>query len=278
MPRAGGVSPGARALHVLGWIALGSLALTLAAFLHLATPLGRAAATDLSESIMNSRIRGVSHIGAITRLDFDGVEMVDLTVTAPDGEQVISADRMTAEFAFIESVRRGAVVLTPCDLEGGTMVVSRGPEDQINLVHTLEVPDDRWMIPVQIQDIRLLHQTMVFHLPPIPVSVEMSDVYGLVDMELGHQFSARMDGVRGYVNVPVVHIGFMDLSGRILSDDARPLVVRMRLELEVADPSMRITYAAPSAVGRAGGGGMGIELGADMPDPLGIASARTSED
>jgi hypothetical protein len=155
------------------------------------------------------------------------------------------------------------------------MVVSRGPDDQINLVYTMEVPDDRFMIPVQIRDIRLLHQTMVFHLPPIPVSVEMANVYGLVDMELGHQFVARMDQVHGYVNIPVVHIGFMGLNGRILSDDARPLIVRMQMDLEVADPSMRITYSAPGAIGREGGGNMGIELGVDMPDPNGVATGRT---
>lgn len=268
---------GRRILRALGWIALVSVAMTSSAFVHLATPTGRAAATSIAEGIMNTRIRGVSHIGAITRLDFDGVEMKDLTVTAPDGEQVISADRMRAEFAFLDSLTRGALVLTPCELEGGTMVVSRGPDDQINLVHTLEVPDDRFMIPVQIRDIRLLHQTMVFHLPPIPVSVQMANVYGLVDMELGHQFSARMDQVHGYVNIPVVHIGFMGLNGRILSDDARPLIVRMMLDLDVADPSMRIAYSAPRAIGRDGGGHMTVELGADVPNPPDYATRRTAD-
>jgi len=261
-------------LSVIGWSTLFGLAITLSAFLHLATAPGRAAATDLAEVILNSRIHGTSHIGAITRLDFDGVEMHDLIVNAPDGEQVISADRMTAEFAFIESFRRGAIVLTPCELEGGTMRLTRGPDDQIALVHTLEVPEDRFMIPVQIRDIRLLHQTIVFRLPPVPLTVEMSDVHGLVDMELGHRFSARLDQVRGYVNFPVVHIGFRNLSGRIRSDDARPLLVRMQLDLEVADPSMEIAYAAPGAIGREGGGSMGIELGVDVPDESGVASRR----
>jgi hypothetical protein len=227
---------------------------------------------------MNTRIRGVSHIGAITRLDLDGVEMHDLTITAPDGEQVISADRMTAEFAVLESLRRGAVVMTPCELEGGTMVVSAGPDDQIDLVFAMEVPDDRLMIPVQIRDIRLLHQTMEFHLPPIPVTVEMANVYGLVDMQLGHQFVARMDRVHGYVNIPVVHLGFEGLNGRILSDDARPLIVRMMLDLEVADPSMRIAYSAPGAIGRDGGGSMGIELGVDVPNPPAYATRRQAHD
>jgi hypothetical protein len=264
-------------LVALGWASLFGLVTTLSAFVHLGTRVGRAAATDLAELLMNSRIRGTSRIGAITRLDFDGVEMVDLTVTSPAGEQVISADRLTAELAFVESLRRGAVVLTPCELEGGTMRVTRGPRDQISLVSTLEVPDDRFMIPVELRDIHLLHQTMVFHLPPVPISVEMANVYGLVDMHLGHEFTARMDQVHGYVSFPVVHIGFRGLNGRLRSDDAQPLVVRMLLDLEVSDPSMAIHYAAPGAVDREGGGSMSIELGVDVPDGSGIATRRGLE-
>ncbi len=271
-------SAGRRLLGVLGWIALVALAMTVSAFVHLATPAGRAAATDMGSAIMNTRIRGTSRIGSITRLDFDGVEMVDLSVTAPNGEVVITADRMTAEFAFLESWRRGAIVLTPCYLEGGTMSVTRGPADQINLVFTMEVPDDRFMIPVEIRDIHLLHQTMEFHLPPIPLTVEMANVYGLVDMQLGHTFAARMDQVHGYVNFPVLHIGFSDLSGRIQSDDPRPLVIRMHLNLDVADPSMRIAYSAPGAIGRDGGGSLGIQLGVDIPDPSGLATRHAAED
>ena len=249
------------------WAVLACLALPVSVLAHLAMPVGRAAAADLAEGLLNSRIRGVAHIGAITRLDFDGVEMRDLSVVSPAGERVISADRMTAEFAFIESLRRGAIVLTPCELEGGEMRVTRGPRDQIALVSAMEVPSDRFAIPIELDDIRLLRQTMIFGLPGVPGELEMSEVYGLVDMTLGHTFEARMDQVHGYVNFPIVHVGFERLSGRLRSDDLRPLVIRMVLDLEVAQPSLEMTYTAPGALGREGGGNLGLELGVDVPDP-----------
>ncbi len=257
---------------IAAW-SLGALVVFVAsALLHLATPLGRTAAADMAEGVVSSRIRGTMQVGAMPRLDFDGVEMRDVVVTSPAGERVIWVSRMTAEFAFLESLSRGAVVMTPCVLEGGHMRISRGPRDQIALVHALEVPADRFMIPVQVRDIRLRHQRVVFDLPGVPFEIEMAEVFGLVDMGLGHQFRARMDQVTGHVNFPVVNVGFERLSGRIQSDDARPLIVQMVLDLEVAHPSMEIAYSAPGVVGRAGSPGLGIELGVDVPDRSGIAT------
>jgi hypothetical protein len=274
-PSSGRPSRLRRSLSALGSAAFVGLVIALSAMLHLHTQIGLAAARDMAEAAMTSRIRGTAHIGSITHLGLDGIEMHDFTVTAPDGAQVISADRLSAQVALGASLRRGQVIVTPCEMEGGTMLVSRGPDDQIDLVYAMEVPDDRWMIPILIRDIRLLHQRMVFELPPIPFSIEMDAVYGLVDMQLGHEFVARMDQVHGYVNIPIVHIGFSELNGRIASDDPRPLIVRMRVDLDVADPSIRIDYHAPGAVGRPGGAGMGIELGPDMPDPMHIGRHRS---
>jgi hypothetical protein len=267
-----------RFLRALRWVALALVLLTAGVFLFLATPPGRSAATAIAQGVMNSRIRGTSHIGSITRLDFDGVEMHDIAVDTPTGERVIAADRMTAEFAFIESVRRGALVMTPVTLEGGTMRVTHGPHDQIALVDALTVPPDRFMVEVQLRDIRMLHQRVVFQLPPIPFAVELDNVHGLTDMSMSHEFHARMDRVSGFVNFPVLHIGFRDLSGRIESGDRRPLRIAMVLELEVADPAMRIVYTAPGAIGRDGGAAMGIELGEGTPDPTGTATHRPARD
>jgi hypothetical protein len=102
----------------------------------------------------------------------------------------------------------------------------------------------------------------------------MRNVYGLADMTIGHQFSCRMDQVHGYMNLPVVHVGFERLEGRILSDDATPLVVRLVLDLEVADPSMEVRYRDPLVVGRAGSGTVSIELGVDVPDAQHIGTPR----
>jgi len=265
---------GRTALKVLGWVALVSLATTLSVFVHLATSTGRAAAADLMGPILSGRIRGTAEVGGVTRLDFDGIEMTDFHVTSPGGERVISADRVVAEFGILESIERGAVVLTPATMDGGEMRITRGPEDRIDLVWAMEIPDDRVSIPVQIRDIHMMNMTMVFALPGVPGEVEMANVSGLVDMSLGHQFHCRMDRVQGYVNIPIVHIGFNRLEGRIQSDVATPLVVRMALDLEVADPTMEIRYHAPATVGGEEGGHLAISLGADVPDEHHIATPR----
>lgn len=262
-----------RALRGLGAACGVALVLALSLVLHLATPLGHAAAADAFGAILTSRIRGTAHVDAVTQLGID-LEMRGFTVTAPSGERVIAADRMATHFDLGASLRRGAVVLTPTVLEGGEMRVTRGPGGQIALVDAMEVPDDRFMIPVEIADIRLQHQTMVMALPPIAGSVTMANVSGLVDMSLGHEFRCRMDRVHGYVNIPVVHVGFHGLNGQIVSDSATPLDVRMALDLEVADPTMEIRYRAPGAVGREGAPGTSISLGADVPDEGHVATSR----
>ena len=272
------VRPWRRVARALRWAAVVGLVLGVSALLFLATPLGRAAAAHIAQTIMNTRIRGTSHIGSIARLDFDGVDMRDITVDSPSGERVIAADRMTAEFAFIESLRRGAVVLTPVVLDGGTMRITRGPRDQIALVDALTVPSDRFMVELQLRDIHMLHQRVIFRLSPIPFDVELDDVHGLTDMSISHEFHARMDRVGGFVNFPIVHLGFRDLSGRIESANRRPLVVAMVLELEVADPAMRIAYTAPGPIAQEGSGIMSIELGYGVLDPTGTATHRPSPD
>jgi hypothetical protein len=268
---------GRKALKVLGWIALVSVIVTLSVFLHLATDTGRQAAADLMGPILSGRVRGTAEVGGVTRLDFDGIEMTDFQVTSPGGERVISADRVVAEFGILESFRRGAVVLTPATMDGGEMRVTRGPEDRIDLVWAMEIPDDRVSIPVQIRDIHMMNMTMVFALPGVPGEVEMANVSGLVDMSLGHQFHCRMDRVQGFVNIPIVHIGFNRLEGRISSDVATPLVVRMALDLEVADPTMEIRYHAPATVGGHEGGHLAIALGADVPDEHHIGTRREED-
>jgi len=259
------------------WCGAIAITLMLSAALHLSTGLGHAAAAEMMGLLLSSRIRGTAHVDEVTRLGFD-LELRGFRVTAPSGTRVISVDRLSTTFHLGESLERGAIVLSPCELEGGGMRISRGPRDQIDLVYAMEVPEDRFMPDVQIRDIRLLHQTMTFALPGVPGEVELANVHGLADMTLGHQFSCRMDQVNGYANIPIVHIGFERLSGRILSDHATPLIVRLVLDLEIADPSMEIRYHAPRVVGRQGEGSMSIELGVDVPDEHRIATRRRLAD
>lgn len=266
---------GATIGKVVLWTLFVSLIATLAAFLHLSTALGRQAVADMMGPMLTSRIRGTARIGSVTRLDFDGIEMRDFTVISPGGERVIAANRVESTFAYGTSFDEGIVVMAPTVMEGGEMRITRGPEDQIDLVYAMEVPEDRFMPDVSIRDIRMQAMTMVFALPGVPGEIEMANVYGLCDMTLGHRFYARMDRVNGFVNIPVVHIGFNGLNGRITSDHATPLIVRMALDLEIAEPTMEIRYHAPATVaGGEGDGHLSIGLGADVPDERSLSDRR----
>lgn len=266
-------TPGLKVFRGLGWVVLVIASIILSVLLHLSTSLGRAAVADGAGLALSSRIRGTARIGSVSRLDFDGIEMREVTITSPSGTRVIDARRWEADFAFATSLERGALVMAPSVLDGGTMRLSPGPGDRIDLVYAMEVPADRFMIPVEVRDISLRDLTIAFSLPltdalSLPSPLQMADVSGLIDMELGHTFHCRMDGLRGFVNIPVVHVGFSSLSGRIASDVAIPLVIRMVLDLEVADPSMEVRYVAPATVGGEGAGHMDVTLGVDVP-PIG---------
>lgn len=259
-------------LRALGW-ALFSAVIVLAVLVaHLSTPLGRAAVAQGAGNLLSSRIRGTAHIGSVTALSLSGIAMRDVVITAPGGERVISARRWEAGFAFEDSWNRGILLLAPSRLEGGSMRLTAGPGDRIELIHAMEVPDDRFMWPVEVADLSLSDLSIVFALPGVPLEVEMRDVSGVIDMQLGHRFHCRMDRLGGYVNVPIVHVGFSRLSGRLSSDVATPLVVRMALDLEVAEPTMEVRYRLTRG-DRARGGHMEIRLGADVPDARHLATA-----
>lgn len=268
---------GRRVLEALAWTAVALALLTASALVHLASRVGRAACADALAVLLTSRVLGASHIGAVTRLDFDGIEMRDVLVTAPDGEPVASMDRVSGDFAFGESLSRRAFVLTGCEMDGGEVRITRGPTDQINLIRALEVPDDRWTLPVEMRDIRLLDLTTLMSLPGLPGEMDVADVYGLADLTIGHVFSLRLDRVHGYASFPIADVGFDSLNGRLRGHDLQPLVLRMILDLEVADPAMEVRYLAPRAIGRDGEGHARIEIGADVPDASGVATRRGSE-
>lgn len=257
-------------------IVIATLVIFASAVLHLSSAIGRVAAAELTEDAIDSQIRGSLRIGAITQLDFDGVKMRDVRVISPAGHAVATIDAMQAGFSFRESLRRGALLLTPCEMTGGTMRLTHGPSDQIALVDAFEPRRSDYAVPVLLKHIRLSHQTILLTLPGMPLDIEMDDVAGGLELALDQHFVAHLSRLHGVVSFPIARLPFERLSGRLRGGDARPLAVRMVLELVVADPSMAITYLAPGAVGRAGDPGMGIELGVDVPDDTHVATHRDS--
>jgi hypothetical protein len=252
-------TPRARARHglaiglaALAFLVLALLAISASAIVHLATPLGREAARDGFVAYLSSRIRGTAHVDEMTHLDFDGMEVRNFWVTAPNGERVIQVDRMAGRFDFGEVFKTGYIQMIDSVFDVGTVRITEGPGGQVNLVHAMEVPDDRWVIPVQLRDIRLIDQTMIVSLPGKP-AVTMREVHGLADLHVGHRFLWRMDQNRGWVDLPLgIEGGFRHMSGRLQSDNVRPLIVQMLLDLELAEPGARLDYTVPALAGREG--------------------------
>lgn len=249
----------------IGLVVVGILALAASAVLHLATARGRLAARDAIVAGMNSRIRGTASIDALTRFDLGGIEFAGFRVTAPSGTVVLEVDRMAAELALLEGLSTGRVLLRPCTLEGGTIRLTRGPRDQIDLIHAFEVPADRAMPVMELRGIRMRNVAISLDLPGAP-SARMADVSGLAAMSIGHTFALRMDRVRGYVDLPALHVGFDRFSGRLRSDTREPLRVTMVLDLAVVHPGLRIRYLAPRVVGEDGEPGLSIDLGVDVDE------------
>lgn len=266
----------ARARSLVGWTVVASLALTASALAHLSTGLGRAAAADLTEQAIDARIGGSVRIGAMTRLGLRGAELRDVRVLGPSGEPVLWADRMTVELALGASLTRGALVLGPCEIDGGEMRFTRGHHDQLALVDALEVRGDRATFPVELRHVRIHHQTIRIDLPGLP-AITMRDVGGVLDVWIAHRFVAEMHRLAGHVSFPIVDVGFDRLSGHIRGRSAHPMVVSMVLDLEIADPSMTFRYTAPHVVGHEGDARASIELGADVPDDSGVATHRRAE-
>ena len=260
---------GRRVLAGVGLVLLAIAALTASAIVHLATDLGREAARDGMVAFLSSRIRGTVHVGEITHLDFERLAMTDFRIDAPDGETVITTDRMAGLFRWGELFDTGTMQLAPTYFDRAEIWLTPGPGGQVNLVHAMEVPDGRWMPPFEMNDIQLIDNILHIELPGKP-PVTMRAVNGLADLHVGHQFLWRMDQNRGYTDLSPLEVGFRHMSGRLQSDHAHPLVVQMVLDAEIAEPGARFDYHVPAL-----GGGEGRPyFDLDVPVDIGVSDAR----
>jgi hypothetical protein len=259
-----------RALLVgVGVLVVVIVASSASAFVHLATPLGREAARDTFVDWMSSRIRGRVEVGSFERMDPHMFVMTDFRVIAPDGEVVISTPRQSGDPEWGDLFTEGVFRMAPCTMERSTIRLTRGPDDQVNLVYAMEVPDDRWTLPVEMNQIRLVDQVMIVDLPGKP-AITMRDVHGIADMHVGHVFEWRLFQNRGYVDLSPIHAGYRHMRGRLRSDHRMPLRVRMLVDLELAEPGIRLDYTAPRAIGRRGEPHFGV----DLTEELGISDAE----
>lgn len=252
-------------------LAIGTVfALGASLAVHIRTALGREAARDAMVGYLSGRIRGTASIGELTHFGLDGIDMRDFRVVAPNGETVIRTERMGGLFEWSALFDTGTLMLAPTYFDRSEIwLTPRGAQGQVNLVYAMEVPDGRWHLPFEMNDIELIDNVLHIELPGKP-AVTMRDVDGLADLHVGHEFVWRMDRNRGYADLSPIEAGFRHMRGRLRSDHEHPLVVSMLLDTEIAEPGVRFDYRVPALVGRAGEPYFELDLGVD----LGVSDAR----
>jgi hypothetical protein len=251
-------------------------ALGVSVVLHAQTSIGHAAAEHFMEWTGSEASRGTVRIGRVRSIPPGDLSLLDYRVIAPNGEVVIASDEIGGRFDP-SGLLDGQVRFRPSWFVRSRIRLTPGPRGQINLVHASEVPEDRTTMPLVFQDIRLIDNTIYLALPGKP-AVTMRHVYGLADVHIGHFWQWRMDNNRGEVDLrPFAHPGFRQMSGRVRSDHAHPLVVRLVLDLEVAEPVLAMDYYVPRMAGEEGSPHFDLDLGESI-DGHGVDATEEQEE
>lgn len=256
-----------RALHVLGsaigLLLLGAIVLLAMIVVHAPTALGREAIRQYYVTSASAQYRGTVEVDAIEEVSFDRWVMRGYRVIAPNGEHVLHTPEMVARWD-VGALLDGEMRYRPAWFENSTIRITPGPGGQVNLAYALEVPDGRFFIPTRFDDVRVENNTIHVDLPGKP-AVTMREVYGLTTLELYRTFRWRMDGYRGTAELPLgIETGFSEMNGRLRTDHAHPLIIRMVIDLPIAEPGVRMDYHAPGVVGEQGEPYFELDLPVDV--------------
>ncbi|MCZ7677902.1 MAG: hypothetical protein M5U28_03620 [Sandaracinaceae bacterium] len=248
-----GTRPGRVARGVA--VGLGVALLTVAALLaglalHANTAVGLAAAEHLVEWSGSETSRGTVRVGRVRSVPPRQLSLLDYRIIAPDGEVVIASDEI-AGVPDWSGVLDGQVRFRPSRFVRARIRLTPGPDGQVNLVHASEVPDERFTIPLVFEDIRLIDNTIHVSLPGKP-AVTMRRVHGRADLHIGHLWEWRLRDNRGEIDLPIVEPGFRRMNGRLKSDSAHPLVVRMEVDAGPIETSLSLDYHVPALAGEEG--------------------------
>lgn len=237
-------------------------ALVVSVLAHLETGVGLAAAEHLIEWSGSASSRGTVRVGRVRSLPPGRLSLLEYRIIAPDGEVVIAAEEI-AGMPEWRGVLDGQMRFRPSWFVRTNIRLTEGPGGQVNLVHASEVPEGVFTVPLVFQDIRLIDNTILVDLPGKP-AVTMRHVDGLADLYIGHFWQWRMDDNRGEVDLPIVEPGFREMSGRLRSDHAHPLVVRMVVDAEIAEAGVSMDYYVPALAGEEGEPYFELDLGEDV--------------
>ncbi len=244
---------------MIGVCVLSIAALAVSLVAHLETGVGHAAAEHLIEWSGSRTSRGTVRVGRVRSLPPGRLSLLDYRIIAPDGEVVIASDEI-AGMPEYRGVLDGQVRFRPSWFVRTKIRLTPGPGGQVNLVYASEVPEGTFTIPLVFEDIRLIDNTIFVDLPGKP-AVTMRHVDGLADLHIGHYWRWRLDDNHGEVDLPIVEPGFRHMSGRLTSDHAHPLVVRMVVDAEIAEASLTLDYYVPALAGERGEPHFDLDLG-----------------
>lgn len=240
------------------------LALLVSFLVHCSTELAKEAVRGVAETMASESSRGTLSIARVSELGLERITLEGYVMTAPSGLVVIDSPILSGT-PVVGALFDGELRMRDCRFEDTTIRLTEGPGGQVDLVWASEVPDDRSAMLVVLDEIQLVNNTLVVDLPDKP-RMRMTQVAGLAYLEIGHQFFWRMDRVHGQVGLPVLgERTFEDMSGRLKSDHAHPLIVDMVVDVAVAEPHVHLDYRVPALAG--GEGDPHFDL--DLPSGLG---------
>lgn len=239
-------------LRTIGIVAGVFVLLSLSALLLADTSFGRAAIVKMFTSYSSNAQRGTIEIDSLDDVGFDRWLFRGYRVLDTDGREVLHVAELEAKWDVDDLVTEGQIRFRPAWFRNATIrLVPRKEGGQISLIHALEVPKGKWWIPIHMDDVRIIDNTIHVDLPGKP-AVSMTEVHGLATLHMGNTFKWRMDEYRGRLDVPVVETDFSEMSGRLRSDNPAPLRAELALDLKIAKPQAKMTYRVPSIDGKQG--------------------------
>jgi hypothetical protein len=261
---------------VLGAVLVASaIALAASVLLHLETKVGLRGVGDFMGWFVSNTSRGQASFGEVVSLPPGQLVLRDVTIRTAEGRTVLEMEQMSGYLAW-GALLGGVARIEDGRVEGIVVQIDEGPSGQVAFIHAIEVPEDRFALPVELEDLEMTRSVAHVDLPGKP-AITMRQIAGVNDIEVGHRFHARVDRMSGDVDLPVIDIAVSKINGRMQSDHRLPLVFRGEVDLEIVEPGFSVEYRAPGVVGEEGDPHLDLDFPAEVFPGLGEDEAEARE-
>lgn len=196
--------------------------------------------------------RGTIQVGELADVGFERWLFRDYRVLDQAGREVLLVPEMEANWDASALLTEGKLVFRRAWFRNARIQLLKDEEGgQISLASALEVPKGKLWIPIEMKDVRLENNVFQLDLPGKP-AMKLTNVHGLADLHMAEEFRWRMDRLKGTIESSVIDIGFRNMRGRLKTDNPRPLLVDLDIDVAIAEPHIRIEYHLPSVDGKSG--------------------------